>query len=246
MNLRRSFYFLMVALGLATLSPAAVEVRFFALEDLPSSLFLKDGARLIPVDLPVLALSARHSLESAPVVELYDGKPTAERPGPAARIALPAGATQLLIVLGRTPSAAAEDALLFSGTAFAEDEASYPDGSLRVLNLTGASLAVDVAGEQGVLAPGQIRLMQPQPDAKRRVRVRAAYQRDGSWNLLNKGLFALMPSTRATCIAVYSATGMAHAVPVEQREASLSRPGLHWLTFTDSAPAAAPGQRRLQ
>lgn len=122
---------------------------------------------------------------------------------------------------------------------YPDDPASFPAGSIRIINLGIAPMAAAFGTERLLLNPGESRIIHPELDARGRTRTRVGIQKQssdgqGNWEMIYNSITSIREGERVTGILVYSPSGLSFVYTDEQLEEMEPLPAGHfWLTSTD-------------
>lgn len=121
---------------------------------------------------------------------------------------------------------------------FPDDASAFPEGSIRILNLSDATMIGAFGSERVQLAAGQARIIHPKLDSRNRARTRIAVREKnsgapGDWELIFNSITTVGDGQRVTGVLVYSPSGLSYS---EQQLAAYGPlpPGYFWLTSKDT------------
>ncbi|GHC06932.1 hypothetical protein [Cerasicoccus arenae] len=116
------------------------------------------------------------------------------------------------------------------------DDSTFPEGTVRVINLGHEQIAASMGGAPVVLDPGANEIIQPNTDQRNRLFSRVAVKDDEQWRLIFDNITVVRPQDRMTGICVYSPSGLAYRY-LEQELEELGQPGAghYWLYYSESA-----------
>jgi hypothetical protein len=148
----------------------------------------------------------------------------------------PSNLSSALVII--TPQPSATDSLTLPACRVEiidNSPATFPGGSLRILNRGQTSLAVSLSGDQIIVEPATNRILAPVADARGRLRVLIAVQTPDQWKLIDDNVAVVTPETRITGVLVYSPSGMKFRLgPYLTAERGDPPPSHVWLTYTDT------------
>lgn len=225
------------------------KLRFLFLDERPGAYSLKAGSVERKISSAPYAISPPITVPPGGRFEIYQ---TSDQLDPAtgkkiqikvASIAPPSSLTSALVVVAiRPPQPGATAVPAPDITYFDTSPASFPAGSVRVINVGRAQMGVQFnAMSAFVLQPGETRIAQPTPDAKDRVVARIAVSEGSDWRLISNKISLLRSDQRLTGVFVYSPSGRLHTYTSEElAEFGTPRPGHFWLTYSESVASSRP------
>lgn len=222
------------------LAHGLVTLRFLFLDDTGGAYSLKRAKDFVELgDIPYY-VGAPVTVSAGDRLELFRETPTpASKDGKSQRvkvatIAPPADMTGALVVV--TPLAVVDPK---SGVAcnlmyFDNSPEAFPAKSIRVVNLGQMPVAARFSASQVLAAPGAAQIVQPEIDARNRVRTKAAVQTASGWQLLYDSLTIVRPKQRVTALCVFSPSGMKEAYDADElAQIGNPPPGHFWITYSE-------------
>lgn len=196
MNLLRPSVLLAVSL-LSAASLHAVELRFLSWEGSEGALRFANRGKVVTLRADETVLSQVYTFDGPGPLVLFkeverEGKIVRET---AATLAVPEGATHAIIVL------AAVDALrrAYVGEWIDDGPEARPAGTIRLVNLSGHQVAVQLEDRRFTLAPGE-RNQVSVDGAVQRIVAKAAAQVAGGWKVVADNPLPMRPGLRLLLI----------------------------------------------
>lgn len=231
--------------------PRPATLRFLVLEDRPAAYFVQTGRDdYQQITSSPYAISTPYTPPDVAPVAIYRKVelPTPATPGAVASPYVKVASVtpsitspSTLIVLVPEPPVAPSTTPTLRPVVYNTDPATFPAGSVRVINLGRAPMAVQLGSASPLqVAPGNTQVASVRPDAKNRVPARIGIQDTDGWRILSNKILTMRPGHRITGVVVYSPSGMRHTYTREEiAEFGPPKPAHVWLTFTDTPPASA-------
>ncbi|MDF3056181.1 MAG: hypothetical protein K0R17_396 [Rariglobus sp.] len=223
-------------------APKPARLRFLFLDETPGyySLKLANGSRQISSN--PYEISAPYTPADFKSFDVYktlpDPKTGSIRPVKIATVTPPANTPSALVIITPRPAASPDASPVYNVELVDSNPALFPAGSIRIINRSPVSMAAQFSDSRVVTAPGEVSLVQPVTDARRRILFKIAIQvqqEAGGWQLIQDDITVIRPKERMVGILVYSAGGMRHMLTAEEiAEMGAPKPGCFWLTFSDS------------
>jgi hypothetical protein len=148
----------------------------------------------------------------------------------------PAQTTTALVIITPRPPASPDAAPVYQVELIDSDPKAFPLGSIRIINRSPVPMAAQFSESRVVTAPGEISLVTPVTDARRRVLCKIAIQvqQPTGWILIQDSVTVIRPTERMVGVLVYSPGGMRHTfTAAEIAEMGEPKPGCFWLSFSD-------------
>src|SRR5690606_3479634 len=142
-----------------------------------------------------------------------------------------------LVIVTPRPPASADVAPIYQVELIDSNPADFPAGSIRIINRSPVAMAAQFSDSRVLTPPGQIRVVQPATDSRRRVLFKIAIQveQPDGWQLSQDSITVIRPAERMIGVLVHSPGGMRHTyTAAELAELGPPKPGNFWLTFSDS------------
>lgn len=230
-------------------APRPATLRFLFLEDRPAAYFVQTGKNdYRQISSSPYAISVPFVPPTANPITIYRHQPQPAAPttpgvtpSPYLKVATVTPsitASSTLIVFIPQPPVAPATVPGLRAVEYDTDPSNFPAGSIRVINLGRAEMAVQLGSTTPAqVSPGSTTIMRPSPDAHNRVPARIGVQDTSGWRILSNKILLLRPDQRITGVFVYSPSGMRHTYTREEiAEFGPPKPGHAWLTFTDTPP----------
>lgn len=247
--------FLTLALGLTTLAsafadPAATppgpppppKLRFLFIDETAGYYSLKLNTTFRQVSANPYEISAPFTPPDFKPLDVYktlpDPKTGALRPVKIASFTPPANTPSVLVIITPRPSASPDITPVYKVELIDSNPTLFPAGSIRIINRSPVSMAAQFSSSRVITAPGEINLVQPVTDSRRRILFKIAIQIQqdaGGWQLIQDSITVIRPKERVVGILVYSPGGMRHMLSADEiAEMGPPKPGCFWLTFSDT------------
>lgn len=236
-------------------APHPATLRFLFLEDRPAAYYVQSGkSEYRKISSSPYAISIPYVPPSLEPVRIYRHQkqppagPAGTTPSPYVEVATvtpSSTSSSTLIVFIPQPPVAPSTTPGLRAVEYDADPSGFPAGSIRVINLGRAEMAVQLgSATPAQVSPGSTTVMRPSPDSQDRVPARIAFQDTSGWRILSNKILMLRPEQRITGVFVYSPSGMRHTYTREEiAEFGQPKPGHAWLTFTDTPPPPALAAR---
>lgn len=223
-------------------APKPATLRFLFLDETAGAYAVKIGRDFKRLSAAPYIISPPYTPASPDRLDLY--KTSAQRDpktGEFPRVQVtsftpPANLVSALVIVTPQPAApGSATPSAYTVELIDNSAATFPAGSLRILNRGQSPLAARLSGRQITAEPGSTRIISPVADAQGRLRILVAVQTPDQWKLIDDNVAIVRPDTRLTGILVYSPSGMKFRLgPSILAERGDPPPGHVWLTYTDS------------
>lgn len=223
-------------------APKPARLRFLFLDETAGYYSLKPGASFRQVSANPYEISAPYTPADLKPLDVYktlpDPKTGISRPVKIATVTPPADTPSALVIITPRPAASPDVAPVYKVELIDSNPSLFPAGSIRIINRSPVSMAAQFSESRVVTAPGEISLVQPVTDSRRRILFKIAIQvrQDaGGWQLIQDSITVIRPKERVVGILVYSPGGMRHMFSADEiAEMGPPKPGCFWLTFSDT------------
>lgn len=212
-----------------------VDLRFIFLDESPGAFEVKVDGDYVQVSSHPYAIS--QPVRVTPRVQLPVYKkvntPEGEKRVSVANVSVDGDTASVLAVLAPRNRGGANSAS-YGVHYFKSNPSDFPEGSLRVLNLGRAPVALAFGQEAIVIEPGETHVMTPRPDRKNRFFARVAEKTNNGWKILYDNVSMMRPGERMTGVFVYSPSGMRHTFTEAELEVMGDPPPSHyWLSYSE-------------
>jgi hypothetical protein len=218
-----------------------VRLRFLFLDETAGAYSLQTGHSFRQLSATPYAISNPLTAAPGDKLELYKELPATD-PAEAGRgktvrvkiaaVTVPA-VPAALVVLTPRPAAPGSGGAPVYDVAFYDG--SFPEKSVRIINLGRAAMAARFGDEQALVPPGTARVLSPATDGRNRVFAKIAVQAAAGWTLLSDSITVVRPDERLTGVLVYSPSGLRYAyTSAEIAENGPPPPGHFWLTYGET------------
>lgn len=223
-------------------APKPPKLRFLFIDESAGYYSLKLNTAFRQVSANPYEISAPFTPADFKPLDVYktlpDPKTGTPRPVKIASFIPPANTPSVLVII--TPRAAdtPDVAPVYKVELIDSNPTLFPAGSIRIINRSPVAMAAQFSSSRILTAPGEINLVQPSTDNRRRVLFKIAIQIQqdaGGWQLIQDSITVIRAKERMVGILVYSPSGMRHMFTASEiAEMGPPKPGCFWLTFSDS------------
>jgi hypothetical protein len=244
------FAYCAFALGLFAQAPASEapkppKLRFLFIDESPGHYSLKLGTAYRQVSANPYEISAPYVPADFKDLDIYKTFPENLDPATAqpkrikiASVTPPANTSSALIIITPRPPATPDAAPVYKVEVIDGNPSRFPPGSIRIINRSPVAMAAQFSDSRVLTAPGEISLVQPAADSRRRILFKIAIQvqqETGGWQLIQDSITVIRPAQRMVGILVYSPGGMRHTLTAaEIAEMGPPKPGCFWLAYSDT------------
>jgi hypothetical protein len=225
-------------------APKPPKLRFLFIDETAGDYALKPGADYRPISGNPYEISAPFVPADFKPLDVYktltETDPATGQPVPKrvkiARVTPPTQTTAALVIITPRPPATPGAAPGYQVEVIDSDPKAFPPGSIRIINRSPVPMAAQFSESRVVTAPGEISLVTPATDARRRTLFKIAIQvqQPAGWVLIHDGVTVIRPTERMVGVLVYSPGGMRHTfTAAEIAEMGPPKPGCFWLSFSD-------------
>jgi hypothetical protein len=154
-----------------------------------------------------------------------------------ASVTPPAYTPSALVIITPRPPATPDAAPVYKVEVIDSNPTLFPAGSIRIINRSPIPMAAQFSESRVLTPPGEISLVQPTADARRRILFKIAIQiqQEGGWQLIQDSITVIRPAQRVIGVLVYSPGGMRHTLTAaEIAEMGPPKPGCFWLTYSET------------
>jgi len=188
------------------------------------------SAPFTPADFKPLAVYKTFPAESDPGA-------TRPRQIKIASVTPPSNTASVLVIITPRPPATPDAAPVYAVELIDCDPKLFPAGSIRIINRSPVPMAAQFSDSRVATAPGEVSLVTPATDSRRRTLCKIAIQvqQPAGWLLIQDSVTVIRPAERIFGLLVYSPGGMRHTfTAAEIAEMGPPKPGCFWLTFSDT------------
>lgn len=222
--------------------PKPARLRFLFIDETPGSYSLKLATGHRQVSANPYEISSPYTPAGFNPLEIHKALPAPDtgelRPVKIATVIPPADTPSALVIVTPRPAATPDAPPVYQVEIVDCDPTDFPAASIRVINRSPVAMAGQFNDTRVITPPGEIRLIQPATDSRRRVLFKIAIQirqDDDSWQLIQDSITVIRREERMIGVLVYSPSGMRHTyTAAEIAEMGPPKPGCFWLTFSDS------------
>ncbi len=223
-------------------APKPPRLRFLFLDESPGHYSVKLGAGHRQLSANPYEISAPFTPSDFKDLEVFKSLPDPttgqNRPVKIATVTPPANTPSTLVIVTPRPAASPDVAPVYKVELLDSNPAAFPAGSIRIINRSPVAMAAQFSDSRVVTAPGEVSLVQPATDARRRILFKIAIQvqqEAGGWQLIQDSITVIRAQERMVGILVYSPGGMRHMLTASEiAEMGPPKPGCFWLTFSDA------------
>lgn len=195
-------------------TPRPISIRGLSAETAVTGVFIKPStATYQPFDLEVFSPGRYVEIGSGRTVDFFKQIPNPEDPRAPRWIRVAStqllGASSTYTLLFLPLPQPDETGIEYRIITLNDESPGFEDGSLRLFNISPFSIAAQVGDTQVTLGPWELKEITPALNARQRVTLQIAAQRNGVWERFSKGSISLSQQRRATIIAAWSQTLMA-------------------------------------
>lgn len=217
-----------------------VELRFLFVDETAGAYSIKIATTYRKISSAPYVVSAPFVITAGSHLDIFKetpdpktGRPTQQR---IASVTPPANTTSALAVVTPKPAApGATAAPLYDVAFYNADPATFPSGSIRLLNLGRSPMAAQFGSSQFIAAPYESKIVHPQLDSRHRTRTRIGVQASDGWQILYDSITTVRENQRVTGVLVYSPSGLINTyTPSEIAQFGPPPPGHYWLTYSDA------------
>lgn len=222
--------------------PAPPKLRFLFLDETAGYYSIKLNTAFRPVSANPYEISAPFIPVDFKPLDVYKTLPdpvTGQlKPVKIASVTPPANTPSALVIVTPRPAASPDVAPIYNVELIDSNPTAFPAGSIRIINRSPVSMAAQFSDSRVLTAPGEVKLVQPVADARRRILFKIAIQVQqdaGGWKLIQDDITVIRSSERMVGVLVYSPGGMRHMMSADEiAEMGPPKPGCFWLTFSDT------------
>lgn len=230
------------ALGVCAETAQPPRLRFLFLDETPGYYSLKTATSSRQLSSNPYEISAPYTPADFKPFDVYKTLPDpatgTAKPVKIATVTPLANTPSTLVIITPRPAATPDVAPVYKVELIDSNPADFPAGSIRIINRSPVSMAAQFSDSRVLTAPGEVKLVQPVADARRRILFKIAIQIQqdtGGWQLIQDDITVIRPAERMVGILVYSPGGMRHMMSAEEiAEMGPPKPGCFWLTFSDT------------
>ncbi len=221
-------------------TPAPPRLRFLFIDETPGDYLIRENGGYRPVGVEPYAVSTPYVPREPKPFALYKSLPaddgtSARTPVRIATVTPPRDLASALVIVTPRPRSSPTEPYDYRVEVVDSSPASFPAGSLRIINRSPAPMAGDFGGARVLVAPGTEQVITPATDARHRLFFKVAAQEGETWTLLSRNITVIRPGDRMTGLLVHSPGGMRHLLSAEELAIfGEPRPRNHWLLYTDS------------
>lgn len=221
--------------------PKPAKLRFLFIDETPGNYALKLPSGFRQVSANPYEISAPYTPADLKPLDIYKTLPAPETgiptPTKIATFTPPANTPSALVIVTPRPAATPDAAPVYQVELIDSNPADFPAGSIRIINRSPVAMAAQFSDSRVLTPPGQIRVVQPATDSRRRVLFKIAIQveQPDGWQLIQDSITVIRREERMIGVLVHSPGGMRHTyTAAEIAEMGPPKPGNFWLTFSDS------------
>ncbi len=223
-------------------SPKPPKLRFLFLDESPGHYSVKVGTAFRQVSANPYEISAPYIPADFKGVEIFKSFPDSttgqNRPIKIASLTPPANTPSALVIITPRPAVTPDVAPVYQVELIDSNPSLFPAGSIRIINRSPVAMAAQFSESRVVTEPGEISLVQPVTDSRRRILFKIAIQIQqdaGGWRLIQDSITVIRPNERMVGILVYSPGGMRHTFTADEiAEMGPPKPGCFWRAFSDT------------
>ncbi|MFA6285916.1 MAG: hypothetical protein WC661_00925 [Opitutaceae bacterium] len=222
-------------------APKPPRLRFLFIDETPGYYSLKPAAAYRQISANPYEISAPFIPADFKPLDVYktlpDPKTGVTRPVKIATVTPSADTPSVLVIITPRPPADADTPAVYKVELIDSNPSLFPAGSIRIINRSPVAMAAQFSSSRVTTAPGEISLVQPVTDARRRLLFKIAIQVQNAsgWQLIQDSITVIRPAERMVGILVYSPGGMRHMMSADEiAEMGPPKPGCFWLTFSDT------------
>lgn len=222
--------------------PRPPKLRFLFIDESAGHYSVKLGSIQRQLSANPYEISSPYTPADFKALEIYKTLPDPEtgapRPVKIASFTPPADTPSALVIITPRAAASPDVAPVYKVELIDGNPALFPAGSIRIINRSPVSMAAQFSDSRVITAPGEVSLVQPTTDSRRRVLFKIAIQIQqdaGGWKLIQDSITIIRPQERMVGVLVYSPGGMRHTLTASEiAEMGPPQPGCFWLVYSDS------------